>query len=360
MSIKQKSNDKYLVDIRDEYGKRIERTFNSKSDAKAFEASIFRQKYDSKLIKNKLKDPRYLINQALLDFELTKSELRPMSVKRYRFVIFQIKSFINALGITYVDEFTTDHATLFYSELLKEKIDPKGSTDRVLKANPKTINFYISTAKAFFNQEYVKGHIRKSPMLHIKNLRVEKKKPDYYSVDELKSFFDQSMPDAFRDAFMGLLFTGMRYAELANLTWEDVDFHRQLIYIRSKADFKTKTTNGERAIPMNVVVNELLRKIFYSKRSDKYVFVGTQGLKLRERRMLDTCKKIAADAKIESRAFLHKFRHTYATMLIHQGVSIQNIKELLGHWSVVETEVYAHNKSDHLHPDVSKLNNLLN
>jgi len=39
--------------------------------------------------------------------------------------------------------------------------------------------------------------------------------------------------------------------------------------------------------------------------------------------------------------------------------SQENIKELLGHWSVVETEIYAHNKSDYLHPDVAKLDNLL-
>ena len=56
---------------------------------------------------------------------------------------------------------------------------------------------------------------------------------------------------------------------------------------------------------------------------------------------------------------LHKFRHTYATMLIHNGVKIQNIKELLGHWSVSETERYAHNNSEHLHQDVSELDNLL-
>ncbi len=46
-------------------------------------------------------------------------------------------------------------------------------------------------------------------------------------------------------------------------------------------------------------------------------------------------------------------------MLIHNGVKIQNIKELLGHWSVSETERYAHNNSQHLHQDVSELDNLL-
>lgn len=46
-------------------------------------------------------------------------------------------------------------------------------------------------------------------------------------------------------------------------------------------------------------------------------------------------------------------------MLIKKGVSIESIKELLGHWSITETEIYAHNDSEHLHNEVSSINNLL-
>jgi len=75
--------------------------------------------------------------------------------------------------------------------------------------------------------------------------------------------------------------------------------------------------------------------------------------------MLAICKAVALKAGIKNNAYLHKFRHTYATQLIHRGVPIQNIKELLGHWSVIETERYAHNNSNHLHQDVAQLDNLL-
>ena len=52
MAIKQKKNGKHLVDIRDEYGTRIQRTFKSKSDAKTFEGDIYRKKYEILLVKN--------------------------------------------------------------------------------------------------------------------------------------------------------------------------------------------------------------------------------------------------------------------------------------------------------------------
>ncbi|HCY75037.1 MAG TPA: hypothetical protein DHV28_03890 [Ignavibacteriales bacterium] len=359
MAIKQKKNGKHLVDIRDEYGTRIQRTFKSKSDAKTFEGDIYRKKYEILLVKNKLRESRYPTDRALEDFISTKNELRPTSIKKYSYFVKQLGIFFNALGITYIDEFTPDHATLFYNELVKEKPDPTGNTKRMLKPKPKTTNFFIQTAKSFFTQEVIKNHIKKNPFLHIKSLRVEKPKPEYYTIDELKNFFSQEMHDAYRNAFMGLLLTGMRFGELANLTWEDVDFEKRFLYVRSKENFKTKTQNSERAIPMIDDLQKLLLVIYDNKKSSKYPFCSPLGKQLKGRRMLETCKQVAVKAGVNTRAFLHKFRHTYATFLIQRGIPIESIKELLGHWSVVQTEAYAHNNSDHLLPQASRLNKLL-
>ncbi|MBI2417223.1 MAG: tyrosine-type recombinase/integrase [Ignavibacteriales bacterium] len=359
MSIKQKSNGKYEVDVRDEFGKRIQRTFKTKTEARAYEANFSTLKYEKQLIKNKLKEGRYLLETAFLDYKLTKQDLRPGSVRRYNYIITQISLFTKALGLLYVDEFTPDHASMFYAELLKEKPDPKKSTNRILRAKPKTVNFFIAVAKAFFQQELMKGHIKKSPMLHIRCMRVEKKKPEYFTEDELNAFFAQEMSVAYRNAFLGLLYTGMRFGELANLVWENVDMHKKLIYVRSTENFKAKTYNSERAIPMMTALCELLEKRKLNGPVSQYPFCTENGLMLRERTMLNKCKDIASRAGIESRAFLHKFRHTFATHLILKGVPIQNIKELLGHHSVVQTEIYAHNKADHLHFQVALINNLL-
>jgi integrase len=281
------------------------------------------------------------------------------SQRKYLFVIEELKKFSEVLNIKYVDEFLPDHATLLYNELIREKETIRGKKKIKAKAKPKTVNFFLATVRAFFQQEYVKDHIKRNPMLHVRNLKVERRKPEFYTKEELKVFFSQPMDNAYRLAFMGLLFTGMRFGELANITWEDVNFDQRLFFVRSTENFKTKTFNSERAIPINNIMYELLVRYYPNRLSDKYVFTSPKGFQLRERRMLETCKTIAANAGILSNAYLHKFRHTYATMLIHNGVKIQNIKELLGHWSVSETERYAHNKSDHLHSDVSQLDNLL-
>ena len=79
---------------------------------------------------------------------------------------------------------------------------------------------------------------------------------------------------------------------------------------------------------------------------------------MRERLLIYFCKKYARLAGITSRAYLHKFRHTFASHLVQQGVPLESIKQILGHSSITQTEIYAHNESDHLHRDVRLLDGL--
>ncbi len=359
MAIKTKPNGKFQVDTRDKYGNRIQKTFRTKAEAKAFDGANEKSKYDEKLISAKLLTARYPMNQALDDFLASKIHLRPASIKKNKYVITQMKLVAKVFNVTYVDEFTPDHATKLYNELVREKPERGKNNSKMAMPKPKTINFFIQTVKAVFNQEVIKGHIKQSPMMHIKNLKVDKKKPDYYSPEEIKLFFQQQMNSAYRKAFLGLLFTGARFGELANLTWDDIDFKNRLIHIRSSENFKTKSFNSERNIPMHNLLYELLLEEHKKPNAFEFPFCSPSGKKLRERNLLTVCKKVAKAAGINTNAYLHKFRHTFASMLVQNGVPIHSVKELLGHWSVVQTEIYAHHKAELLHQEVSSLKNLL-
>ena len=151
----------------------------------------------------------------------------------------------------------------------------------------------------------------------------------------------------------------MRFAELANLSWEDIDLHGKLLHVRSKSDFKTKTHNAERAIPINDTLLQVIQSLDPQRNAKSVVFTSPLGRKLRAQSLLDVCKKYMLRADVHSRAYLHKFRHTFATHLVQQGTMLESIKELLGHSTIRETEVYAHNRGDHLHDDVRVLDALM-
>ncbi len=359
MSIKKTKTNKYYVDVRDVYGRRVRKVFDKKQDAAAFEVAHKKEKYENKLVAVSLKKKRYLISKSLDDFALIKSSLRPKSIQKYNCAINEIRKFCLAMKLVYIDEFTFDHATLFYNELLKERTIDRCTHTILKKAAPKTVNFYIATLKAFFKEELIRNHIDRDPTIHIKNVKTNRKKPEFYTEKVLNDFFSQKMNPSYRNFFLGLLYSGMRYSEAANLTWDDIDFDRKLIYVREKTEHMLKTLRSERAIPMNNHLYELLSDAFH-RRSSEFVFPNSQNTMMKERRALAICKAIALKAGINSRAYLHKFRSTYATHLIRNNVPLEAIKELLGHTSIIITEqAYANNESSHLHSNVRVLDTLL-
>ena len=299
------------------------------------------------------------MQQAIRDFELAKQFLRPASIKRYRVIFEQLRLFCAACSIEYVDQFTPDHGTWLFNELVRPKRDPKGNTDRVLAPMPRTVNKYLQTIRALFNDEVARRHVAHNPMLHIRNLRVESDRPEYYTRDELRRFFSQRMPDAYRMAFIGLLYTGVRFSELANLRWEDVDLEAGTLSIRSRPIARIKTVRSERVLPMSPVLLKELPGMLTRRTSETFVFCSVNGVRMKESTLLSACKSIGARAGITSRLFLHKFRHTFATHMVQRKQPLEAIKELLGHASVRETEIYAHNTSDHLAQEIAALDDLL-
>jgi len=356
MAIDKKKNGKYLVDMLDEHRKRVQRTFNKMADARAFERKVDDKKYLRKMLGLSLAKLRYPIAQALDDFANTKADLRSKSKQKYDGVINEIRNFININQIHYVDQFSPDYASVFFNLLIAEKKSDKGN---IVKAKPRTINFYIQVLKSFFRYEMLKGHIEKDPTIHLKNVKIEKQRPDYFTIIELNLFFEQDMIPQYRNAFWGLVSTGMRFSELSHLTWEDIDFQNRLIIVRSKDNFLTKTFESDRKIPMLKNLYLLLKHIQEQNFSDTYVFCNTKGMLLSERSLLEVCKRISTKAGIGGRSYLHKFRHTFATHLIQRGVSIETIQMFLGHSSIVQTQQYAHNKPDHLHQQVNVLNDIV-
>ena len=355
MSIRKTKHGTYLADVYDVNGKKILRTFKQKIDAVAFETKMKNDKREKMLIRTKIKTEDVFFEQALNEFIDSKLSIRNNTLKRYETIVEQFKLFIEKQGLKHLSDFTSDHATLYLIEVTKER--NISSTIKNIR-KPKTANMHLSLIKAFFNYEVMKGRIQTNPMRHVKNLKVQKPKPEYYTDEEVKKFFSQKINTNYRLAFQGLLYTGMRFAELANVHWSDVDFKNKLIRVSRKPGFDPKTQNSERRIPLAEPLYKELLELSNQKISEIFVFTSPMGKKLRERRLLVICKKIATSAGITSRAFLHKFRHTFATHLVLNRVPLERVQKLLGHSSINETLIYAHLIPDEMHEDVNVLNNL--
>ena len=356
--IKKKSNGRYLVDMRDAKGDRFTVTVDSKREADQIEAITKSEKYFIKQVKHGLKEAKHSFQQAVQEYKNSKYYLRSKSLQSYFMVIDTFAEFIKRNNINFLHEITSAIMDNYYFQLISPRKDPRRKSAELVRRTATTINFHLGVLREFFDIQFVKGNIKKNPMSHIRNLKVITKPPEYYRENEIDALFSQQMDESYRAVFRGLLHSGMRIMELAHLEWSDIDLDKHLIRIEEKENFKPKTKNSNRVIPMNEELFNVISNLNKKRRNKRYVFTSPKGCQVRERRALDALKKVAEQAEIKSRVFLHKFRHTYATMLVLKDVKLQNIKALLGHSSIKETERYAHNKADHLFDEVNKINYL--
>lgn len=147
--------------------------------------------------------------------------------------------------------------------------------------------------------------------------------------------------------------TGMRFSEIAKLTWDCVDFSRKAIAV---VDTKGKV---DRYIPMTERAAETLIGI---KSKSKLVFPNSKGLVMREvpssfnRAVVDSgINKSVTNKKM--RASFYTLRHTYASRLIQSGVDLYRVQRLLGHSTPIMTQRYAKLSDENLREAVNSIEN---
>lgn len=343
---------KYRIQVYDEYGKRYRNVFQDKASAKAFITKIEMNKYKSKLVKLNLIEPDYSFETAIAEFVESKQGLRKKSIQKYNGVVNELNNFLNTQRIKNLNEFNRNYADLFRRKLVESG------------ASPKTINFYLSTVKSIFNDQVNKDKLAKNPFSHIKRVRAKVKtlkdrENEYYTSDELVQFFNKAKRTVYYYPFVGLYLTGCRFEELSTLQWKSVDFENRVIKIRCDEQFTTKTISSERDIPISNYLHKVLIELRKISKSN-YVFSSIKNEKLSERTLLARCKVIAKAAGISKNTTLHKFRHTFSSLLAQKKVNLEIRQYLLGHKPQNMTSHYTKLDVGKFHNEVNLLDDVFN
>lgn len=134
-----------------------------------------------------------------------------------------------------------------------------------------------------------------------------------------------------------LFVTGMRVSEVSHLKIENIDLKSGNIYIFGKG-------SKERIMCLaNKKVSNLITQYLNIRNSNsKYLFVNKFGNIYSEQSIRNMVNAYAKAAGVESHITPHMFRHTFATALLDEDVNIRYIQQLLGHSSIVTTQIYTH------------------
>ena len=216
----------------------------------------------------------------------------------------------------------------------------------------------IATTKAFFNYLEFDDKIPSNPFRKVRlKLREPFRIPEVLNLRELKRIFrvvyklkaTVSNKHSYlykcivRDiAVLELLFaTGIRVGELCNLKHSTVNLVQGYIKVKGKG-------NKERIVqlcnPELLNALEKYRQLSHptGSGSSNHFFQNRLSKPLSEQSVRFMVKKYVTEAKINKAITPHSFRHTFATMLLEEGVDIKYIQKILGHSSIMTTQIYTH------------------
>lgn len=214
----------------------------------------------------------------------------------------------------------------------------------------------LSGIRSFYNYLMINDKVEASPVEFISAPKFGRHLPDVLTTDEIDriiTVLDPSTPKGLRDRAMieTLYSCGLRVSELISLRMSDLFFGEGYLRVIGKGD-------KQRLVPVSALARDRIQLYLEQRRpwraGEEIVFLNNRGRKLTRVMVFTVIRQAAERAGIDKRISPHTFRHSFATHLLEGGAGIRQVQEMLGHESILTTEIYTHLDSAHLRQTVEE------
>lgn len=245
-------------------------------------------------------------------------------------------------------------------EIFPDKVKYENLRDFVLRLNQSVLSRrtqarIISGIKSFFRYLLLNDTITEDPSALLESPRPGVYLPEVLSpaeIDKLIKTIDLSRSDGHRNkAMLETLYScGLRVSELTNLRLTDLFFEEGYIRIIGKGNKERLIPISQHAIEqINIYVKEYRNKMpKIDKKSENILFLNRRGRKLTRVMIFTIIKELAKKAGMKKNVSPHTFRHSFATHLYDNGANLRAIQQMLGHESIITTEIYTHLSDSYL------------
>ena len=246
-----------------------------------------------------------------------------------------------------------------YTEKEPKEINLKELEDFIYELNsvyisPRSQARIISGIKAFFNYLVLENDVANNPAYLLESPKIGQKLPEILSVEEidlLQSKIDLSKPEGHRNkAIIETLYAcGLRVSELVNLKLSNLHFKEGFIIVTGKGSKQRLIPIGETAIhEINYYKEHYRSHLDIKTEFEDILFLNRYGRQLTRVMIFTIIKNLAQDAEIKKNISPHTFRHSFATHLVEGGADLRAVQEMLGHESIITTEIYTHIDREYL------------
>lgn len=226
--------------------------------------------------------------------------------------------------------------------------------------SPRTQARTISGIKSFFKYLLIEGKIQGDPTTLLESPKIGRKLPDVLTMEEIDSIIDAvdlNKPEGQRNkAMLETLYScGLRVSELVNLKVTNLFFEQGFIKVEGKAEKERLVPVSEKAVvEINKYLNGYRKTLKISPESENVLFLNRRGKKLSRVMIFTIIKNLAQKVGMDKKISPHTFRHSFATHLISGGADLRAVQEMLGHESILTTEIYTHLDRDYLKTTISQ------
>ena len=205
----------------------------------------------------------------------------------------------------------------------------------------------VSGIKSFYHYLVLDGKLEEDPTELLESPKIGLHLPEVLTVEEIDSILnviDLSSPQGHRNrAMLEVLYScGLRVSELVNLQISNLYLKEEYVSVVGKG-------NKQRLVPISqCAIKEISywlqerNNITPRKGEEDILFLNRLGARLTRNMVFLLVKRYAEMAGIRKGISPHTFRHSFATHLLEGGANLRAIQEMLGHKSILTTEIYTH------------------
>lgn len=218
----------------------------------------------------------------------------------------------------------------------------------------------ISGIRAFYRYLIMEDIITEDPSELLEAPKLGRKIPDVLNLEEIDSMIDaidlsHDLGHRNKAIIETLYACGVRVSELVNMKlsayYPDIGFVR----VTGKNDKERIIPIGKEAIKsIELYVENERKKTAIKKSNEDFIFLTRRGTKLSRIMIFHIVKELAKAAGIRKNVSPHVFRHSFATHLVEGGADLRVIQEMLGHESILTTEIYTHLDANYLKDAIIK------
>ena len=211
-----------------------------------------------------------------------------------------------------------------------------------------TIARRLASLRSFFRFGQREGWMESNPAKPLRSPRKGRSLPHFLSAEDIGRLLSEppaNEPLGLRDrAILETMYSaGLRISETVGLSDGDLDLDAGVVRVRGKG-------RRERMAPVGSFAVRALRRWFRRRTlhhaeaqgTEAPVFVNKFGRRITTRSVARMLEKYLKLTGLDSRTTPHSLRHSFATHLLDGGADIRSVQELLGHKSLVTTQIYTH------------------